>query len=265
MITKTINREFQLNAESETKNMKENKFVTIGGRIGHYEELEAVYDARASFYGKAKLKVYEDGGIELTSYGTTVLGKLGTDPSEIYKVDDLGPSGPSNTTKRHIREFILQYGDMSARKALKESKSFNDFYNNLPNKEDALIKEDIREYNGSSDHEDLASLGKKINSHVMDVYGFPKNVPVVCTDEFTLSATGRDYDFVGIIENNTNEPLVLSFDDNTDLEPIVIEPNEWVGLTDSAAIGAVVNHDYELNDPYVMQELGIGIYDGERD
>lgn len=66
-------------------------------------ELEARYDARASFYGKARIVIAEDGTKRLWSYNTHVASiKPGVKPM----VFDLY----SNTTTRHIKEFLLQNG-----------------------------------------------------------------------------------------------------------------------------------------------------------
>lgn len=66
-------------------------------------ELGVQFDSRKSFYGKAK--VYTDNrGVHLCSYGTVVASLL------------VGKSKPvvfgtySQTTLRHIKEFLRQYG-----------------------------------------------------------------------------------------------------------------------------------------------------------
>lgn len=46
-----------------------------------------------------------------------------------------------------------------------------------------------------------------------------------------VSETGRDYDFVAIIENKTDEEIVVIVDG--DHEFARIEPGDWVGLTNS--------------------------------
>lgn len=65
-------------------------------------ELEARYDARASFYGKAKVVPTEFGGLALWSYDTKV--------AEIYKDEAVVFGTHSTTTLRHIKEFLLQNG-----------------------------------------------------------------------------------------------------------------------------------------------------------
>lgn len=64
-------------------------------------ELDCRYDARKSFYGKARVVDYENGKKELYSYGTLVsVCKNG-------KVEHLGKW--SQTTSRHQREFEKQF------------------------------------------------------------------------------------------------------------------------------------------------------------
>lgn len=67
----------------------------------HYD-LSTRYDSRASFYGKARVTVNEHGDQILTSYNTEVAviadGKA--------KVNGTY----SQTTLRHIKEFLLQNG-----------------------------------------------------------------------------------------------------------------------------------------------------------
>ena len=64
-------------------------------------ELEARYDARNSFYGKAKVIDYGNGVFELKSYGTIV------SKCEDGKVTHFGKW--SQTTSRHQREFERQF------------------------------------------------------------------------------------------------------------------------------------------------------------
>lgn len=69
----------------------------------HFYELTARYDSRKSFYGKAHVIDHGNGKLELQSYDTIVAeidnGHL------VY--DCLGEY--SQTTNRHIREFIRQF------------------------------------------------------------------------------------------------------------------------------------------------------------
>lgn len=64
-------------------------------------ELQARFDARASFYGKAH--VYKEGEkLVLRSYDTDV-AHIKSDEARVYDTH-------SNTTLRHIKEFLLQNG-----------------------------------------------------------------------------------------------------------------------------------------------------------
>lgn len=66
-------------------------------------ELEALYDSRKSFYGKARVEIRDDGTKMLWSYNTHVASiKPDTKPM----VFDLY----SATTTRHIKEFLKQNG-----------------------------------------------------------------------------------------------------------------------------------------------------------
>ena len=66
-------------------------------------ELTARYDSRKSFYGKAHVIDHENGTIELQSYNTIVAriedGKVTQNDLNVY----------SQTTNRHIREFLKQF------------------------------------------------------------------------------------------------------------------------------------------------------------
>ena len=64
-------------------------------------ELEARFDARKSFYGKAHVIDHENGTFELLSYNNIVSRCVNG------KVEDLGKW--SNTTTRHQREFRKQF------------------------------------------------------------------------------------------------------------------------------------------------------------
>lgn len=67
-------------------------------------DLQPRYDARASFYGKARVEVTNDGGLLLTSYTTHVA----TIFPAMNKAIVFGTY--SQTTLRHIKEFLLQNG-----------------------------------------------------------------------------------------------------------------------------------------------------------
>ena len=64
-------------------------------------ELEARFDARKSFYGKAHVIDHEDGTLELQSYDTIVSRCVNG------KVEELGKW--SATTTRHQKEFRKQF------------------------------------------------------------------------------------------------------------------------------------------------------------
>lgn len=66
-------------------------------------ELETRYDSRASFYGKARVQIRDDGTKMLWSYNTHVASiKPGIKPMVFDTY--------SATTLRHIKEFLLQNG-----------------------------------------------------------------------------------------------------------------------------------------------------------
>lgn len=71
-------------------------------------ELEARYDSRASFYGKAHVEAdYPE--VKLISYTTHVATiKYNGEPNDKGMVEVYGTY--SNTTVRHIKEFLKQYG-----------------------------------------------------------------------------------------------------------------------------------------------------------
>lgn len=64
-------------------------------------ELEARFDTRKSFYGKARIIDHENGTIELQSYNTIVSRCVDG------KVEELGKW--SQTTTRHQKEFRKQF------------------------------------------------------------------------------------------------------------------------------------------------------------
>lgn len=47
-----------------------------------------------------------------------------------------------------------------------------------------------------------------------------------------VSTTDKDYDFIAVIENKTNEQICIYYDEPgyNDNDPILIPPNDWVGL-----------------------------------
>lgn len=68
-------------------------------------ELTTQKDTRNSFYGKAKIKIY-DNWVYLQSYNTDVCrisNIVGYNKAEVFGTY-------SKTTLRHIKEFLLQHG-----------------------------------------------------------------------------------------------------------------------------------------------------------
>lgn len=52
-------------------------------------------------------------------------------------------------------------------------------------------------------------------------------------DFVKVSTTDKDYDFVAVIENKTNEQICVHYDKpgyNDNYDPILIAPNDWIGL-----------------------------------
>mgnify|MGYP007022639793 CR=1 FL=1 len=79
-------------------------------------ELRAIHDARKSFGGKATVGI-EDGQTDLYSYGTKVVtidNEHEDDPNGIYALPQKVTLHPmwdsSDTTLRHVKEFLTQYG-----------------------------------------------------------------------------------------------------------------------------------------------------------
>lgn len=67
-------------------------------------DLEPKYTNQKSFYGKAVVRKYPSNVIRLHSYNTHVASYFPeTDTFEVYNLQ-------SNTTVKHIREFIQQQG-----------------------------------------------------------------------------------------------------------------------------------------------------------
>lgn len=77
-------------------------------------ELQSIHTAQRSFYGKAVvIEQTDDNGIT----GRTILKSYATQVCTIEHGDNLTVSIPqmhSKTTKRHIREFIIQNFDVRA-------------------------------------------------------------------------------------------------------------------------------------------------------
>lgn len=52
-------------------------------------------------------------------------------------------------------------------------------------------------------------------------------------DFIKVSTTGHDYDLIAVIENKTNQKICVHYDEpgyNDNYDPILIAPNDWVGL-----------------------------------
>ena len=52
-------------------------------------------------------------------------------------------------------------------------------------------------------------------------------------DLIKVSATGRDYDFIAIIDNKTDGQICIHYDEsscNNNYDPILVAPNDWIGL-----------------------------------
>ena len=82
-------------------NSTTNERITIMPRIF---DLAARFDSRASFYGKAKVLEDDDGTVTLLSYNTPVARICNG------KFEKLPQWDCSLTTRRHVREFMRQYG-----------------------------------------------------------------------------------------------------------------------------------------------------------
>lgn len=64
-------------------------------------DLQPQYDARASFYGKARVELEDDGTKSLISYSTRVAVIHPDGTARVYGTH-------SQTTLRHIKEFLKQ-------------------------------------------------------------------------------------------------------------------------------------------------------------
>ena len=82
-------------------------------------ELTPDYDARKSFYGKALINVSREGGYfaTLTSYGTPVARVELPDNTLAYRVTLLDDWDCSQTTLRHVKEFLKQHAFKADSKA----------------------------------------------------------------------------------------------------------------------------------------------------
>lgn len=74
-------------------------------------ELTPRYDSRASFHGKARVKTQPDGTLHLISYTTHVASiSANNGTAKVYGTY-------SDTTLRHIKEFLKQHGFKADAKA----------------------------------------------------------------------------------------------------------------------------------------------------
>lgn len=73
------------------------------------DDLEPRYDGRKSFYGKATVRMFGDGRKVLYSYGTPVCRIDRNGHATLLDKGYYG-WGSSNTTRRHVREFLRQNG-----------------------------------------------------------------------------------------------------------------------------------------------------------
>lgn len=73
-------------------------------------ELKTQYDSRKSFYNKATVEICDDRTIKLFSYNTLVAYITPENKAVILGFH-------SNTTTRHIREFLKQNGFIANNKA----------------------------------------------------------------------------------------------------------------------------------------------------
>ncbi len=70
-----------------------------------------------------------------------------------------------------------------------------------------------------------------IGNTVFLTYEDCKIKPVFENDEITVKLTGRDYDFIAIIENKTSKDITIRITADDDIfEEIAIKANDWIGL-----------------------------------
>ena len=82
-------------------------------------------------------------------------------------------------------------------------------------------------------------------------------------DFIKVSTTGKDYDFITVIENKTNEQICVYYDEpgyNDNYDPILIAPNDWVGLLNTEEDRDWIKA-FENNQIYVVtNDDGIDYY-----
>lgn len=68
---------------------------------------------------------------------------------------------------------------------------------------------------------------------------------------FELQETGREYDFIATVQNNTDSVLRFTFDENLGIEDFDVAPNDWVGLmaddNGRETYRAIKTEDYKLD------------------
>lgn len=76
---------------------------------------------------------------------------------------------------------------------------------------------------------------------------------------FELKETGRGYDFIATVQNNTDSVLKFKFDEDLGIDDFEIAPNDWVGLladaTGRETYRAIENEEYELEIVEVKPQL----------
>lgn len=49
-------------------------------------------------------------------------------------------------------------------------------------------------------------------------------------DVIKVSRTGRDYDFIAVVENKTNKEIKIVFNDEFEFCNFSVDSNDWIGL-----------------------------------
>lgn len=73
---------------------------------------------------------------------------------------------------------------------------------------------------------------------------------ILKNEHITVKETGRNYDFIATIENNTDAQIVITFTSDYEyIEPIKIAPQDWIGIEASdegyATIVALMERKYK--------------------
>ena len=68
-------------------------------------------------------------------------------------------------------------------------------------------------------------------------------------NEITVKTTGRNYDFIGTVENNLNKAINICFNDD---EIITIAPGDWCGLLatdeDAEQLNKLLNGNFFIEE-----------------